>query len=769
MKHIVLVLSILMSGFSFGQIVNIPDVNFKNALLNHFPVIDINNDGEIQISEAIAYTGTLNVENQNIADMTGIEAFVNITFLRCSNNQITQLDISNNTNLNTLYANVNQLTSFDASNNLNLINLNLSNNLLTQLNIANGNNSNLTTLNINNYELFCVKVDASVIGNIPPGWFYSPWTAFDAQCTNDIIYIADANFKNALLNHFPVIDTNGDGEIQVAEAANFTGTLDVSNQGINSLGGIYGFTNITGLNCSNNNLNHLYLNHNPNLIELDFSYNNLTNAYLNYYGLDLDNNILLEKINCNQNSLQAIDLSNKPHLKEFRAVYNSLGFLSFSNSADIEVINVYGNASLIVVGITQSYNLTFLDISQTGMGQIDVSNYPNLVHLGVGSNYISQIDVSNNINLETLLLFNTSISQIDVSNNINLKHLNIGTTQISSIDLTNNIYLEELYCLQTQITELDLTNNLNLWGLHCDYTPITELDLSNNQNLTHLIAQHSNLSILNVANGNNSNLLLRTVGNPNLICVEIDSDIVGDIPSPWTYDSWTNFSADCMVLIPDINFLNALLNHNPVIDLNGDGEIHVSEASSFTGTLSVNNKDITDLTGIETFKNLTGLDCFNNEIVSLDLSENMALNSLNCSSNLLEQLNLKNENNPLNLNDFNSSNNPNLFCVQVNPDLIDSIPGDWQYDSWTVFNDDCNYMDVQNNHLFFVRIYPNPTTDIIFIGNTSVAAYEIYNLTGKQLLKGNGTQINVQSLASGVYLLKVISDFGIGYHKIIKR
>src|SRR5690554_5591982 len=153
MKHIVLVLSILMSGFSFGQIVNIPDANFKNALLNHFPVIDTNNDGEIQLNEAIAYTGTLNVESQNIADMTGIEAFVNITFLRCNNNQITQLDISNNTNLNTLYANVNQLTSFDASNNLNLTNLNLSNNLLTQLNIANGNNSNLITLNINNYEL----------------------------------------------------------------------------------------------------------------------------------------------------------------------------------------------------------------------------------------------------------------------------------------------------------------------------------------------------------------------------------------------------------------------------------------------------------------------------------------------------------------------------------------------------------------------------------------------------------------------------------------
>ena len=30
--------------------------------------------------------------------------------------------------------------------------------------------------------------------------------------------LRDANFKNALLNHDPVIDTNDDGEISVAEA-----------------------------------------------------------------------------------------------------------------------------------------------------------------------------------------------------------------------------------------------------------------------------------------------------------------------------------------------------------------------------------------------------------------------------------------------------------------------------------------------------------------------------------------------------------------------
>ncbi len=55
--------------------------HLKHALLNHNPVIDTDDDGEIQCTEAAALFGTLNVANKGIQDMTGIEAFVNITAL----------------------------------------------------------------------------------------------------------------------------------------------------------------------------------------------------------------------------------------------------------------------------------------------------------------------------------------------------------------------------------------------------------------------------------------------------------------------------------------------------------------------------------------------------------------------------------------------------------------------------------------------------------------------------------------------------------------
>ncbi|MEP5602970.1 MAG: hypothetical protein ABJL44_18305, partial [Algibacter sp.] len=78
--------------------VNIPDANFKNYLINN-TAINTNNDTEISCSEAAAFTGTMYVSSKDIADLTGIEAFVNITGLECSNNALTSLDISANTAL----------------------------------------------------------------------------------------------------------------------------------------------------------------------------------------------------------------------------------------------------------------------------------------------------------------------------------------------------------------------------------------------------------------------------------------------------------------------------------------------------------------------------------------------------------------------------------------------------------------------------------------------------------------------------------------------
>jgi type IX secretion system substrate protein/receptor L domain-containing protein len=81
------------------SIVDIPDNNFLDALVNHTPTIDTNSDGNIQFDEAEAFTGTMNVANEVISDFTGLEAFVNITGFDGSGNFMTRLSLETNTAL----------------------------------------------------------------------------------------------------------------------------------------------------------------------------------------------------------------------------------------------------------------------------------------------------------------------------------------------------------------------------------------------------------------------------------------------------------------------------------------------------------------------------------------------------------------------------------------------------------------------------------------------------------------------------------------------
>ncbi|MDC0459594.1 hypothetical protein OAM07_02455 [Crocinitomicaceae bacterium] len=133
-----------------AQNVNIPDVNFKAYLLGNL-AINTNADTEIQTGEAIAFTGPLDCSDQNITDLTGIEAFTSLTYLKCHDNQISSLDISQNTELNELNCHHNLLTSIDVSQNIDLTAFYCQFNSLTSLNLS--TNTALTNLFCSNNQL----------------------------------------------------------------------------------------------------------------------------------------------------------------------------------------------------------------------------------------------------------------------------------------------------------------------------------------------------------------------------------------------------------------------------------------------------------------------------------------------------------------------------------------------------------------------------------------------------------------------------------------
>ncbi len=263
MKKLSLILILASYCFSNAQIVNIPDLNFKNALLNHEPIIDINNDGEIQFSEA-ENTLELYLENKNISDLAGIESFINLTILSCPNNQLNNLDVNNNIYLIELNCSNNFLNILEINNHKNLIKLNCNSNSLSTLEVI--NNLNLTYLRCHSNLLNILNVSNNT-------------NLIELNCSFNSLNTLDVS-NNIYLN-------------RLFCSYNSLTSLDVSNN-----------IDLIWLYCNSNLLNILNINNNTNLTKLYCGYNSLTT-------LDLSSNSDFNLLHCyDNNDLAYINLKN---------------------------------------------------------------------------------------------------------------------------------------------------------------------------------------------------------------------------------------------------------------------------------------------------------------------------------------------------------------------------------------------------------------------------------------------------------------------------
>ncbi|MEW7289143.1 immunoglobulin-like domain-containing protein [Aquimarina sp. 2304DJ70-9] len=225
----------------------VPDDNFENYLETHdadgnvVVVGDatsmgngIANDDQVATSK-IEIVTTLNIESQNIADLTGIEDFAALESLNCDYNDLTTLDLSGNTNLKILNAAENDLTSLDLTgytaleevylrsnglisllvdNNPNLKKLSTGKNLLTtldltacvqleelaahqnlleSLDVRNGNNNLITDFFVlYNDNLTCIQVDDPTAAYLS-SWEKDDIASFSEDCVAPVITLLGAN------------------------------------------------------------------------------------------------------------------------------------------------------------------------------------------------------------------------------------------------------------------------------------------------------------------------------------------------------------------------------------------------------------------------------------------------------------------------------------------------------------------------------------------------------------------------------------------------
>ena len=75
-----------------------------------------------------------------------------------------------------------------------------------------------------------------------------------------------------------------------------------------------------------------------------------------------------------------------------------------------------------------------------------------------------------------------------------------------------------------------------------------------------------------------------------------------------------------------------------------------------------------------------------------------------------------------------------------------------------------------DNHDMNISVYPNPAANSINVMGEGIEQVEILDINGRTLLSFNeGGQLNIGSLANGMYLIRIVTENGVQMNKIVKR
>ncbi|MFL0108375.1 InlB B-repeat-containing protein [Tenacibaculum maritimum] len=297
--------------FEKEPVVYIPDPNFK-AYLTKNPFINTNNDDEIQVTEATKYSEYIYIpnreqsESKKIKDLTGIEAFINLTELNCNYNLISQLNLSKNTKLKRVHCSNNKLTSLNIGSNLVLEELYVDNNQITNLDTSNA--LNLIKLAVNSNQISTIDLSKNL--NLK-----------DFSCSNNQLT-----------------------ELSTIHNKNLEWLLCKNNQLTNL--DLSGMRNLIVADCSNNQIADLTISNTPKLKDLSCAYNQLNS-------LDLSKIPSLDRLDCNDNKISELDFSSNKNLTSVACSNNLLVKLNIKNghNENINYVSIWGNSDLACIQV----------------------------------------------------------------------------------------------------------------------------------------------------------------------------------------------------------------------------------------------------------------------------------------------------------------------------------------------------------------------------------------------------------------------------------
>ncbi|UPS91095.1 T9SS type A sorting domain-containing protein [Bizionia sp. M204] len=428
----------LFASFSNAQTTTaIPDSNFEQALINQG--IDTNGlTGNILNSDA-ELVNNLNINDKNISDLTGIEAFIHLKYLNAYFNNLSTLDLSNNAFLEVLDIDNNSIETLNISQNLLLKEIYVSNNLLQTLTVSHLPNlellacslNNLSTLNVsNNLELEVLSCYSNNLNTL--------------NVTNN----QELESLNCGTNNLNVLNISSNHDLR---------SLLCSGNNLNTIS-FSQCSDITYVDISNNQFTELDLSANSGLKRLICENNNIAE-------LELFNAPQLFLLHASNNLLEDIDISTNNDLRFVRLGNNNLNTLDIRNTRNhrISSFNAEGNANLTCIFVD--------DVQASYLANWIIDSASHFVANETDCNSLSREEVAQN--LDILLYPNPATDYLYIKNLNSNAHIDIysvngklvkqqtTTPQVNSINissLSSGLYVVKVSYLNQSITKKILIN-----------------------------------------------------------------------------------------------------------------------------------------------------------------------------------------------------------------------------------------------------------------------------------------------------------------------
>ncbi|MEO9805030.1 MAG: hypothetical protein ABJF04_17365 [Reichenbachiella sp.] len=481
--------------------IRIDDENFEKQLI----ALGIDSDGTVNQQllreDAIAVTKlSLTVATGSsaaikIKDLTGIEAFVNLTELYVGNHLLDVLSLAANTQLTTLDAGINNLKQIELSTNKNLEVLSLLANELSTIDLSENKRLKEIDLSVN---------DLSSIEGL-----------------NEAVNLTTLNLSFNLLEtvsvSLPLLETlSVENNTLKALDVRDTPLLKSLNARVNSITAL-DVTNHKALETlilSANEIETINLNNNVNLELLWISSNHLTgldvSSLSKLYNITVDRNPDLDCIQIA--SGQAIASIGKEDRQEFREGGCSEGAEEYITIPDenferMMVLFLDDSDGLINQKILRSdaEQIITLDLRQSSTANeavkikdlAGIEGFVNLEKLYVENNLLESLDLSKNTNLTTLHLQGNLLTNLDVSANTQLKDTNFSDNWLESINLGSNTNYTSLFLHNNKLQTVDVSAQSALKDLFLQDNALESVNLS--ANLAHLYLQDNQLTKLDVS------------------------------------------------------------------------------------------------------------------------------------------------------------------------------------------------------------------------------------------------------------------------------